>query len=343
MMNELNEQQEALLIECLQMMEGGADIETCLARYPQHAQALGPYLELRTQMLVLDRPEPPTVAYAAGRQALLERLVNSPSPEAGRSLVHTFGIRWRMARERLHVLAVGGWNRLESPLARVAAVGALLFLLGGGALGASAAGGFEPARQVLSGLHIAYQPSESDWGEERNPNAEDTLDNADDGIGNASEEADTGMEYADDRASEGKNNASTALPEEIPGVGLCFAESELQDSPNLPDHVLRQVSDLGFCIPEDLLQRSPNGRACIPEGLFQRFPDLGRFLSDDATCGSEEIDEPTETQPAIPTPPGPPTGQPEPTVPAPLGPPAEQPPELPDPSNSPGASNPFLP
>ena len=220
-MDELNETQEAILIECLQAIAGGDNLEACLARYPHDAQTLRPHLALRAQLLALDLPEPPATAYEAGRQALLERLMNSPSQETERPLIHAFGIRWRRplihafgirwrrplmhafgirwrrplmhafgVRWRLplmHAFAVrwrlpladaftmGGWNRLASPLARVAVVGAVLMLVGGGALGASAAGGFKPSQEVLSAvtgfgpahevlaaLHIIDDPSEGD-------------------------------------------------------------------------------------------------------------------------------------------------------------------------------------
>jgi hypothetical protein len=167
-MLELDETREAALAECLNAIDAGADIEVCLARYPEHAQALHLYLELRTELLTLGRrPEPPAEVYQAGRLTLLEQVATPPSKTTGRALVHAFGLRWRLFGEQMRAFAAGGWDRLASPLARVAAVGAVLVLVGGGALGASAAGGFEPARQVLSALHLVDPPSEE--GEDLSP------------------------------------------------------------------------------------------------------------------------------------------------------------------------------
>jgi len=52
-------------------------------------------------------------------------------------------------------------SRLQTPLSRVAAAFGALFLLGG-AIGVSAAAGFEPARDVLSALHIVDNDDDGD-------------------------------------------------------------------------------------------------------------------------------------------------------------------------------------
>ena len=167
-MLELDKTREAALAECLNAIDAGADIELCLTRYPEHAQALLLYLELRTELLTLGRqPEPPVEAYQAGRLTLLEQVAPPPSQTTGRALVHAFGLRWKLIGEQMRAFASAGSDRLASPLARVAAVGAVLFLVGGGALGASAAGGFEPARQVLSALPLVDLASEE--GEDISP------------------------------------------------------------------------------------------------------------------------------------------------------------------------------
>lgn len=167
-MIELDKTREAALAECLNAIDAGTDIEVCLARYPEHAQALRLYLELRSELLTLGRkPEPPAEAYQAGRLRLLEQVSSPPSKTPARALVHAFGLRWGMFEEQMRTFVTGRWDRLASPLARAGAVGALLLLVGGGALGASAAGGFEPARQVLSALHLIDPPSEE--GEELSP------------------------------------------------------------------------------------------------------------------------------------------------------------------------------
>lgn len=281
-MNELNEQLEAILVECWETIDAGVDIETCLVRYPEHADALRPYLELRTQMLALERPEPPAAAFATGRAALLERVAVSRAPR-----------RWSWAH------AVGAvWSRLDSPLARVAAVGALLFLLGGGALGASAAGGFQPARDVLSALPVVdlspagehaaevnlpsggdqadestkgagvSLPSDSgelplppqDGDEQRSPNADDGATNAGEGIDNASEDAETGRGQADEQTSEVNGPAA---PGEAPGLSLCVAEQDFPQLPDLPEGAVTHVPDVGACVQVEFLQDLSDAATCV--------------------------------------------------------------------------------
>ena len=233
-MRELDKTQEAVLAECLQALDAGASVEDCLARYPQHANALRPYLELRARLLAIEAPQPPATAYAAGRQTLLERLA---SPAPARS-------RWEAVRETLS----GGW--LRSPLARAAVVGAVVFALAGGALGASAAAGVDQAQDVLSTLHIAAPSSQGD--QHKNPNADQGASNQDDGIGNAPTAADTGQQYVDDHASNGSGNSNGGVGEEhrpclpadvwdrVPVLQEFFSACSTTDnggpSENLPTH-----------------------------------------------------------------------------------------------------------
>ena len=159
MMTELTETEQTILEEYLESLYAGGDIESCLARHPQHSEALRPFLELNARMFNLDQPEPPADAYEAGKQALLERIAASPSTEGRGGLVAAFGLTWGKLSEQIQASVTGGWNRLGSPLARIAAVSALVFALGGGALGASAGFGFQPAREVLSALNVMDEPS----------------------------------------------------------------------------------------------------------------------------------------------------------------------------------------
>ncbi|MBI4571608.1 MAG: hypothetical protein HY723_06620 [Chloroflexi bacterium] len=146
-MSKLTKSQEAILADCLRAMEAGTGIDACLARFPQHADALRPYLELRARLLAAELPAPHPAAYQAGRQALLNRLVEqkaAPLPTAAGP--------WR---------ALGlGWLRLGSPAGRAVAAGLAVVLLAGGALGASAATGRGPANDILSALRIVDRSSD---------------------------------------------------------------------------------------------------------------------------------------------------------------------------------------
>lgn len=216
-MNELNETQETILTECLRAIDGGADIDECLARYPQHTDALRPYLELHARLKTLDQPEPSAVAYTEGRQALLERIARQPQ-EAKRSFAHICGA----LGGRLRSFAAGGW--MQAPLARVAVAGVLLFVLGGGALGASAAGGFQPSRDVLGALGVIEDPPpdrtdlppQTEGDEHHDANADEGADNAGEGIGNAPAAADPGRDQADEHADEGQGNADELGPDVLP-------------------------------------------------------------------------------------------------------------------------------
>jgi hypothetical protein len=63
---------ESILDECLQQLNSGqADIETCLARYPEQAAALRPLLQTASLLRAAPVPRPSPAAKAAGRQQLL--------------------------------------------------------------------------------------------------------------------------------------------------------------------------------------------------------------------------------------------------------------------------------
>ncbi len=182
-MNELNETQQTILAELLQALDQGADIPACLARYPEHAEALRPYLEFRAGLLATEPPAPAAAAYEAGRQTLLGQLANQGVAAGPSSLVHAAGIRWRQLREQVRGNDGGGLRRFDSPLARAGAAGALIFALMGGALGASAAAGFQPAHDVLSALRIV-EPDDGDKSAQREePKDRDGKDGGEDEVG----------------------------------------------------------------------------------------------------------------------------------------------------------------
>jgi len=63
---------ESILDECLQQLHSGqADLETCLARYPEQAAALRPLLQTASLLRAVPVPRPSPAAKAAGRQQLL--------------------------------------------------------------------------------------------------------------------------------------------------------------------------------------------------------------------------------------------------------------------------------
>lgn len=161
MTNEMNRELANALIECLEALDGGADLESCLARFPHLAAELRPHLELRADLSSLEGPVPSPAAYQQGRQALLERLGAAQASAVLPPLVAQGG-RWSLdgllGRFRMKAFA--------TPVSRVAAAFGALFLLGG-AIGASAAAGFEPSRDVLSALHIV----DKDGGGDKNAEA----------------------------------------------------------------------------------------------------------------------------------------------------------------------------
>jgi hypothetical protein len=138
-MRELDRAQEAVFAECLRILDEGASIDECLTRYPDGAETLRPLLELHARLLASEKPAAPASAYDAGRQALLARVASAPVA------------RKRPLRELVASPLRG--RGLRSPtLARAATAAALLVLLAGGALGASAAAGVGKARDALSVL-----------------------------------------------------------------------------------------------------------------------------------------------------------------------------------------------
>ena len=290
-MDELIQEQETALADCLRAMEEGVELDACLARHPQHAETLRPYLELHAALLAQETPAPSVAAFDAGREALLSTV---RQPEA------------RESRSRWGPLGAAS-NRLGSPLVRSAAVGVALVLVAGAALGASAGAGLGPARDVLSTLNIVSggPPDEAGetepiaQGEPDTPNAGEGSENADDGIGNAPEEADTGREHADDAADDGGANGELPVapisgpPLEVPQVGLCIAEGRIPDTVELPDEVLMRVPDVGDCVPQGLLELAPDGRTCVPRHVADRLPEQFPHSPDDINLCAVPTDEPT--------------------------------------------------
>ncbi len=65
---------DAILNECLDLLRQGADVPTCLARYPEHADKLRPLLRLAADIHAVITPAPTGAARLAGRRRMLEAL-----------------------------------------------------------------------------------------------------------------------------------------------------------------------------------------------------------------------------------------------------------------------------
>ncbi|MCH7699472.1 MAG: hypothetical protein IH865_11100 [Chloroflexi bacterium] len=137
-MNELTPERERMLEECLQLLDRGASLDECLQRYPDDAEELRPYLELRASLLSEPLAEPPAGAYGAGRSRLLEGVAISREERAAK------GLPWSLVTGLFTDQRLPGGG-----VVRAAAGVVAVLALGIGALGASAAGGFEPARDAL--------------------------------------------------------------------------------------------------------------------------------------------------------------------------------------------------
>ena len=75
-----------MLEDCLLLLDGGASLEDCLSRYPDAADDLRPFLELRVSLTATVQLEPPPGAYEQGRARLLSQLEEQPSDQASISL-----------------------------------------------------------------------------------------------------------------------------------------------------------------------------------------------------------------------------------------------------------------
>ena len=136
-MNELTPGRERMLEECLLLLDGGASVEDCLSLYPDAADALRPFLEMRATLTTARQFNPPPGAYEQGLSRLLSQVEAQPTVPAQDSF-------WsRITR------FFSGEQHWAGGLARAAVAIVALFALGLGGLSASAAGGFEPAQEAL--------------------------------------------------------------------------------------------------------------------------------------------------------------------------------------------------
>ena len=70
----MNNEFDAALNECLDLLRTGVDIPTCLAHYPQYADRLRPLIKLAADVHAVVTPAPASAARLAGRQRMLEAL-----------------------------------------------------------------------------------------------------------------------------------------------------------------------------------------------------------------------------------------------------------------------------
>ena len=131
-----------ILEECLRLMESGAGVEACLARFPEHADDLRPYLQTIAELRTVGVPAPSHAAFECGRRALLERVAQGSQPVT-------------IGGEHMNLLNPLNWLRAPV-LYKVGAAAAALVLLAGAGIGASAAaGGGNPLSGVLNVLQIS--------------------------------------------------------------------------------------------------------------------------------------------------------------------------------------------
>jgi hypothetical protein len=263
-MNTLNDKLQAILVELLTALDGGASVEACLARYPNEAHTLRPYLELHTELLGQETPGPSAADYDAGRQALLERLSSSPAPEAGFSLRDAAVAAWTRLRRGVRRFDLGGTG-LQPALMRVAAVGAIFLLIGGGTLGASAAAGFRPSRAVLSSVGLIERDSASGVHVEGDDDAAATPRDDDDGT-NESGEDDDAQQVARPPESDGNGDGSTPVAT-LPG------SVDVRPIATPPVVIINPTP-------------APLDRLCVPSEALQWYPQLAQYVR---TCAPEEF------------------------------------------------------
>lgn len=140
---ELTGTQERILIDCFRAIDTGSSAEECFDRYPQRAESLRGYVDLRSQLLAHRATDPSPVVFASGREALLARVIrplaNGHPGSAGPQAHLARGPFWR-------------------PAARVGVAGALLFAMAGCALGVSATAGGDRLSNVLPPIPTMRAP-----------------------------------------------------------------------------------------------------------------------------------------------------------------------------------------
>jgi hypothetical protein len=103
------------LDECLALLgEGRATLEECLAHYPECASDLRPLLELALELQGLSQPNSSPVAFAAGKQRMLDALVEKRDGLAVRKRAPAFRLAL-VGALALALFAIGGSFLLSWP------------------------------------------------------------------------------------------------------------------------------------------------------------------------------------------------------------------------------------
>ena len=110
---------DTVLDECVELVrKGEADIEACLARYPEHSEDLKEFLEMALAFRAEEVPEPSNLAVDQGRERLLKavaerQLAQARSPGFLGRWFGTPALKWAGAMAGLAaLLLVVGRQRL---------------------------------------------------------------------------------------------------------------------------------------------------------------------------------------------------------------------------------------
>ena len=98
----------AALDQCLEWAREGREIESCLARYPEHVDALGPLLEVATELARVHVSAPQVTARVTGQRRMLASLAQKQERQARVHPVFRFARRllWTVAPGRPGSLSV---------------------------------------------------------------------------------------------------------------------------------------------------------------------------------------------------------------------------------------------
>ncbi|MBI2912992.1 MAG: hypothetical protein HYY03_03635 [Chloroflexi bacterium] len=77
---------DEILAESIAELEAGRDVNSVLRQYPEHAEALRPFLQIWASLSAAEKAEPSPQGAALGRQRLLSQM-SSPAAEKGRRSV----------------------------------------------------------------------------------------------------------------------------------------------------------------------------------------------------------------------------------------------------------------
>ncbi len=123
---------ETILDDCLAQLRAGSTVEDCLARYPEHADALQSLLTVAFQVHRLPAPAPDRAAMNAGRQRMIESV---RAKTAQQRQVGLLGVPWFRWTRPLESLSFG--SQLTRAVIMVALVLLVITLSTGGLVAAA--------------------------------------------------------------------------------------------------------------------------------------------------------------------------------------------------------------